>query len=84
MSAPKPLSACREVESLGPDRDGALVMVGDDARSCPAHSPKGWRCSLIPGHEGRHVAMCDDEQGRLNVVSTWDADAAPKAESGKR
>ncbi len=62
-----------EIENIDNDRNGAVVMVGEDGKSCKTYSHEGWRCSLAPGHKGRHVALCDeDDDGTcLQVMSTW-------------
>ncbi len=56
--------------------EGARIVFDDDL-ACPSVSPEEWRCSLVPGHLGRHAAICDDVDGddgdksALYVISTW-------------
>ena len=61
--------------------NGAVVALSD-AIQCPAEQVRtpdpsewgGWSCSLLPGHEGDHVAYCFDEKTGLPEampVATW-------------
>lgn len=60
--------------------NGAVVALSD-AIQCSAEQTRtsdqgeaGWSCSLLPGHEGDHVAYCFDEETGLPEampVATW-------------
>lgn len=54
-----------------------VVVALSDAIQCPGTSPEQWSCSLLPGHEGDHVAFCFDERTGLperEPVAVWGDD----------
>jgi hypothetical protein len=48
-------------------------MASAAAQQCPAVTPSGTRCQLVPRHKGSHAALLDPA-----TILTWSPDEVPQ------